>query len=181
MTADEQTALLAENAQLKEALSSRIVLEQAKGVLRERLGLTPEVAFELLRTTARSHRMNIHVLSAKVLRSLATPDEIVRSIAHAPQVLQVMSRDHRAAITQQFYRGVNRTSAQVRGKDSAGVFCECANAHCNLIIDMNRQDLIDLDAAPHYYAMVPGHQLSDLEEIFVERDSYTVARRSLAT
>jgi hypothetical protein len=65
-----------ENAQLREALSSRIVIEQAKGVLAERFALDVDEAFELLRRAARSHRMPMHVLAAAVTTAKTTPAEI---------------------------------------------------------------------------------------------------------
>jgi hypothetical protein len=65
-----------ENAQLREALSSRIVIEQAKGVLAERFRINLEEAFELLRGAARSNRMPIHVLAVAVTTGASTPAEI---------------------------------------------------------------------------------------------------------
>lgn len=64
--------------QLQHALESRILIEQAKGVLAERYGLTIEEAFELLRRAARSSRTNIHELAARVVPSGETPPEIAR-------------------------------------------------------------------------------------------------------
>ena len=50
-------ATLAEqNAQLERALESRVLIEQAKGMLAERWDTSPAEAFELLRSAARSHR-----------------------------------------------------------------------------------------------------------------------------
>ena len=69
-------ALLRENQQLKEALQSRIVIEQAKGVLAERYRLNVDEAFELLRRSARNHRLRLHALSAAVVASRETPNEI---------------------------------------------------------------------------------------------------------
>ena len=63
-------------AQLQHALESRIVIEQAKGVLAERFALDIEEAFELLRRAARSHRMKIHTLASRVVESRETPPEI---------------------------------------------------------------------------------------------------------
>jgi AmiR/NasT family two-component response regulator len=61
------------NGQLERALQSRIVIEQAKGVLAERYGLTVAAAFELLRASARSSRMRIHPLAAEVVGSKQSP------------------------------------------------------------------------------------------------------------
>jgi AmiR/NasT family two-component response regulator len=63
-------------AQLEHALRTRIVIEQAKGVLAERFALDIEEAFELLRRAARSHRMKIHMLASQVVQSRETPPEI---------------------------------------------------------------------------------------------------------
>jgi AmiR/NasT family two-component response regulator len=49
---------LADN--LTHALESRVVIEQAKGVVAERHHIATDVAFERLRTHARSHRLRIH-------------------------------------------------------------------------------------------------------------------------
>src|SRR5436853_7450214 len=65
-----------ENAQLQEALDSRIAIEQAKGVLAERLGLTPDEAFTFLRRAARTRRIRLHDLACDVVRSRKTPPEI---------------------------------------------------------------------------------------------------------
>lgn len=68
--------LLERNQQLELALTSRVVIEQAKGVLAERFVLHPEDAFEILRRAARNHRMKIHDLAADVVGSRATPHQI---------------------------------------------------------------------------------------------------------
>ncbi len=53
--------------QLQSALDSRIVIEQAKGVLAGRYGMTPDAAFEVLRGHARASRMKLHDLARGVV------------------------------------------------------------------------------------------------------------------
>jgi AmiR/NasT family two-component response regulator len=53
--------------QLQHALESRIVIEQAKGILAERYGLNMDDAFSRLRRTARSSRRPIHQVAAEIV------------------------------------------------------------------------------------------------------------------
>jgi hypothetical protein len=72
----ELTSVLARRAsQLQEALDSRVVIEQAKGILAERYHIGVEDAFRLLRRTARSNRVRIHEIAARVVSSPTTPPE----------------------------------------------------------------------------------------------------------
>jgi len=68
-----ETAVLAE--QLQGALSSRVVIEQAKGVVAHTNGVTIEQAFELIRRYARSHQLGISKVAAAIVdRSLRLGD-----------------------------------------------------------------------------------------------------------
>jgi AmiR/NasT family two-component response regulator len=64
------------NAQLERALESRVVIEQAKGVLAERFGLHVDDAFQLLRGASRSTGTRIHELARRVVMEPVTPPEI---------------------------------------------------------------------------------------------------------
>lgn len=70
-------------AELQTALDSRVVIEQAKGILRERFGWPVGEAFEILRYAARSSRANIHTLSRAVVENERTPNAIVVAIARS--------------------------------------------------------------------------------------------------
>jgi hypothetical protein len=63
--------LLERTLQLQTALDSRVVIEQAKGILAERNQIDPEEAFERMRLDARSRRMNLHDLASGIVATLA--------------------------------------------------------------------------------------------------------------
>ena len=68
------------NGQLRHALDSRIVIEQAKGILAERHGLELREAFEALRRASRANRIKLRVLAARVVEADVTPHEVVRHL-----------------------------------------------------------------------------------------------------
>jgi hypothetical protein len=68
---DPTTFLLARTIQLQTALDSRIVIEQAKGVLAERDSITPDKAFDRMRRDARNRRMKLHELAAGIVDSVS--------------------------------------------------------------------------------------------------------------
>jgi GAF domain-containing protein len=57
--------------QLQTALNSRVVIEQAKGILAERLQTSPDEAFLLLRRYARNHNQALTELAGDVIRGTA--------------------------------------------------------------------------------------------------------------
>jgi AmiR/NasT family two-component response regulator len=67
-------------AQLEHALESRVTIEQAKGILAERFGLSVDEAFDVLRRAARSNRLKLHAVAADVVASRETP-QAVASVA----------------------------------------------------------------------------------------------------
>jgi hypothetical protein len=79
---DEVTRLRASVRQLEHALASRVIVEQAIGVLTERWGVAPRDAFEQLRRVTRSHGLRIHQLAKLVIDSstdpaVSLPEELV--------------------------------------------------------------------------------------------------------
>ncbi|MCM4084350.1 GAF and ANTAR domain-containing protein [Paractinoplanes hotanensis] len=85
-------------AQLQTALDSRILIEQAKGILSERLGLTMNDAFGLLRSHARSHNRRLRDVARGVVDSterLGPPaaDRLTSSQAGIPPTHRVPPSD----------------------------------------------------------------------------------------
>ena len=61
------------NAQLETALASRIVIEQAKGVVAERQGVDMEQAFATLRNHARNHNLRLAELAGDTVTGTVDP------------------------------------------------------------------------------------------------------------
>ena len=67
------------NAQLERALESRVVIEQAKGILAERHGVPIDRAFELMRSFARRDRRRL--------------DDVARGVVeHSPSVARLAAQ-----------------------------------------------------------------------------------------
>jgi GAF domain-containing protein len=66
------------NEQLNHALNSRIVIEQAKGMVAEREGLDMEQSFSRLRDHARNHNLRLAELAADVISGTMTPSALDR-------------------------------------------------------------------------------------------------------
>ncbi|WP_158895649.1 ANTAR domain-containing protein [Amycolatopsis anabasis] len=59
--------------QLQTALTSRVVLEQAKGILAERHGIALTEAFHRLRGHARRNQIQLHDVARSVVNTLRSP------------------------------------------------------------------------------------------------------------
>ena len=61
------------NSQLQHALDSRVVIEQAKGMIAERLQLTMEQAFATMRSHARNHNLRLGDVARDVISGALRP------------------------------------------------------------------------------------------------------------
>lgn len=81
----ERDGLRVERDQLQHALHSRVVIEQAKGVVAERNRIAPDEAFEMLRKHARRSNLVLRDVCATVVDGLTDAD------AAAPGFRQAVS------------------------------------------------------------------------------------------
>lgn len=65
------------NNQLEIALTSRVIIEQAKGAFAQRMGITVDEAFHLLRRYARHHQLRLAVLCEEIISTPA----LIKTIA----------------------------------------------------------------------------------------------------
>ncbi len=75
MVAHDQSRV--ELGQLRQALTTRVVIEQAKGVLMASWHVGGDEAFEVLRGWARSHNVRLHAVCEDVVATLELPPPIV--------------------------------------------------------------------------------------------------------
>ncbi len=70
LSSDPSAFLLERTIQLQTALDSRVVIEQAKGVLAERESISPDEAFDRMRREARSKQMKLRDLAAVIVATI---------------------------------------------------------------------------------------------------------------
>ena len=64
------------NDQLQVALNSRVIIEQAKGMVAERIGVDMENAFLVLRNHARNHNLRLVDVASDVIAGALKPDDL---------------------------------------------------------------------------------------------------------
>ena len=67
--------------QLRQALTSRVVVEQAKGFLRESLGVSIEEAFHLLRTYSRNHQRHLTDVARRLMTEPRSRPEVLSAMS----------------------------------------------------------------------------------------------------
>jgi AmiR/NasT family two-component response regulator len=63
--------------QLQHALDSRVIIEQAKGALAARLGISPDEAFDLLRRYARRRNRQLADIADMTIHGTLSPGDLV--------------------------------------------------------------------------------------------------------
>jgi AmiR/NasT family two-component response regulator len=74
-------------SQLQAALDSRVIIEQAIGILAERFDLSFEDAFEVLRAAARNSRREVRAVAEELRASRETPLAISDVLPRNPNLL----------------------------------------------------------------------------------------------
>jgi hypothetical protein len=160
--------------QLQHALTSRIVVEQAKGMLAERYSLTPEEAYELIRLAARSNGVKVHAVSGRVL---AHPRETPRVIL---DLLEKLPRNSFAPgrAVENVFRQVNESFLKL---DHPRFICECSDASCTEAIDVSAETVRSLHEDRNLYVIEPSHINTDLEELVEARPEFVIVRKPAAS
>jgi ANTAR domain len=139
--------------QLHRALGSRVTIEQAKGVLAERFGLTMHDSFELLRQAARSHRLKVHALAEQIVETRATPsavadafDQASRPVAGASNVLLTF-------------------------------VCECSDPGCHEPVTLSGATVSRIHQSGDRLVMKAGHELPFGEQVVERIDGLVIVEQ----
>jgi hypothetical protein len=157
-------------AQLQHALTSRIVVEQAKGMLAERYSLTTDEAFELIRLAARSNGIKVHALSRSVLQSpRQTPALILDVFTTLPRKGVAPAR-----AVENVFRQINESFLKL---DHPHFVCECSDASCSDPIEVSADTMRSLHENRDLYVVKPTHITTDLEELVESHDEFVIVRK----
>jgi hypothetical protein len=165
--------------QLQHALDSRIVVEQAKGVLSERVGLEMNGAFALLRYAARGAQVKIHDLAKQVVESEETPQPVVRALARHASVLRRGKPAERIVQTEVFFRAINDEIAALDGTETMLYLCECGNPACAEGIPLPPGAIAQLRSSPGHFVVLSGHEIADVESVVDRSDGYVIVRTNV--
>ena len=158
-------------AQLQHALTSRIVVEQAKGMLAERYSLTPEDAYELIRLAARSNGLKVHAVSHSVLEApRQTPAVILDLFTKLPRNSFAPGR-----AVENVFRQINESLLKLA---NPRFICECSNASCTEPIEVSADIMRRLHDDRNRYVVKPEHINTDLEELVEAHPEFAIVRKA---
>jgi sugar-specific transcriptional regulator TrmB len=128
-----------EVAQLRQALVSRVWIEQAKGVLGASQGISPDAAFQQLRARARSSKRKLADLAQEVVQD-AQRERIAAVAVHDARV---RAAEARARAAEQALRAARtgfsrRTAALDRAQDTADARERTADERDDVAEERNR-------------------------------------------
>jgi hypothetical protein len=161
-------------AQLQHALTSRIVVEQAKGMLAERYSLTPEEAYELIRLAARSNGLKVHALADSVLGSPRQTPALIRDLFTTLPRNSVAP----ARAVENVFRQINESFLKL---ESPSFICECSDTSCTDPIDVSAETMRSLHEDRNLYVIKPTHINTDLEELVDAHQEFVVVRKPAAS
>jgi ANTAR domain-containing protein len=171
-------ALEQEVAQLRTALESRVVIEQAKGVLAERYRLSVDDAFLLLRTSARGARARIHDVARDVVTSPETPPAVVRGLARTSRIRAAALRERGEATVERAHALQDRQREQL---DRVSRWTQKAAARVHAESRSDAVALASLLAGYRWYLIVPTRSIGRSWSSSPAMQMQVSCRRSCAT
>jgi hypothetical protein len=93
------------------------------------------------------------------------------------------SREERLAANEGLFRQVNERIVELT--DTWGgeldLICECANNECTERVVLTVRQYEELRHDPHRFAVLPGHEIPDIEDVIESNDRYLVVEKHVET
>jgi hypothetical protein len=94
----------------------------------------------------------------------------------------VSVRERRIGLNEAVYREVNEKLRAVNEvfatiTDTFEIMCECGHATCDERFSIAPDAYEELRRDPVLFAIVPGHEIPDVEEVVAETEAYAVVRK----
>lgn len=90
-------------------------------------------------------------------------------------------REERLALNEAAFRVANeRMSAwpeRHEGERPESYFCECAHEQCTQRIELRRDQYESVRRSPRRFAVVPGHEVPDVETVVERLDGYLIVEK----
>lgn len=87
----------------------------------------------------------------------------------------------RIARNEATFRRINEDIERGRDADDdttlVGFVCECGSADCGRLIELTPAEYEEVRKDPFRFAIVPGHEIVDVERIVERHDRYAVVRK----
>jgi hypothetical protein len=163
--------------QLQHALDSRVLIEQAKGILSERFGLTIDDAFDVLRNAARAQGIKLNALAGEVVTERRTPAAIAEALVRAGFHAQGGFQE-RAADAERAFADLNDALTELHASSNWTRFvCECSNPLCTDSIELTAAVLARVHESRGHYVVKRGHEVPDVEQTVATIDDLLVVRK----
>jgi hypothetical protein len=93
------------------------------------------------------------------------------------------SREERLAANEELFRQVNERIVEMTDKwgGELDLVCECANSACVERVVLTVRDYEHLRQDPHHFAVLPGHEVRDIEDVIERNDRYLVVEKHVET
>jgi hypothetical protein len=93
------------------------------------------------------------------------------------------SREERIGLNEAVFREVNERIENLAqrfelNEEPFDLVCECGDADCVQRISMTRAEYEKLRSDPHLFAVHPGHEYPDVEEIVERRKGYDIVSKN---
>jgi hypothetical protein len=92
-------------------------------------------------------------------------------------------RKHQIARNEALFREVNERVQEVsedRATLTTDFVCECGNADCTETIPLRDEEYEHVRADSLLFAIVPGHEIPDVEEVVAENQRFYVVRKHVS-